>query len=53
MVIQGDGQMNAEWDPHLPRSMSKREWRDYRAGRNALLTELSRLMGGSILVVET
>lgn len=47
-----DGQMTSEWEPHLPRSMSKREWQDYRRGRDAWVAEISKLIGGSVLVVE-
>jgi hypothetical protein len=29
------GQLRAEWEPDQPRKLSKREWREYRTGRDA------------------
>jgi hypothetical protein len=41
-----------EWEPDRPRRLSKREWRQYRAGRDAIYAELSVMLGLRIAVVE-
>lgn len=46
-----DGAMNAEWSP-MPRRLRLREWRDYRAGRDAFLAEVAKAIGGNVLTVE-
>lgn len=43
--------MAAEWDPDLPKRLSVREWRQYRAGRDAALAEVGQLLGGGVGVV--
>ena len=40
------------WDPDLPMHLSKCEWSDYRAGRDAIYTELSALLGTRIAIIE-
>lgn len=45
--------MRSEWEPKLPSNLSKKELRQYRDGRNALIVELAKALGGSIVVVET
>ncbi len=52
MVIDRTGRIEAEWEPDAPNGMSKQELSDYRRGRNALIDELARLVGGNILVAE-
>jgi len=42
----------AEWSPDLPRRLSKREWREYRAGRDALVADIAKAIGGTVLGVE-
>lgn len=44
--------MVCEWEPTQPRKLSRREWREYRAGRNAAVAELSRQLGERILLME-
>ena len=34
-----------EWFPTLPRKLSRREWQQYRAGRNATFAELCGDLG--------
>lgn len=41
-----------EWSPGPPRRLSKAEWREYRAGRNAAVAELARELGVRAAVVE-
>jgi len=41
-----------EWEPDLPRRLSKREWRQYRSGRDAIYAELSAMLGVRIAVLE-
>jgi hypothetical protein len=36
-----------EWYPNIPRHLSKKELKQYRAGRDAAMAELLKLMGGS------
>src|SRR5215470_3804405 len=45
----------AEWEPNLPdRAFTKKELRQYRAGRDAIMAELGALLsGGGTLVIET
>jgi hypothetical protein len=45
-------QMNAEWQPDLPRRLSKSEWRQYRAGRDRFYARLGAALGGKVMVVE-
>lgn len=50
--LEGRGCL-AEWSPK-PNGPVGREYLDqYRAGRDALLAEVSKELGGSIVVVET
>ena len=45
--------MVVEWEPGMPRRLSRRQWAEYRAGRDAAFTELlNKMGGGSALVVE-
>ncbi len=34
-----------EWLPTMPRKLSRREWKQYRAGRDAAFAELCRNLG--------
>ncbi len=52
MSYHSDGDLYAVWSPDLPRQLSKRELRQYRAGRNAFLIEEARTLGGAIAVIE-
>ena len=42
-----------EWHPSMPRRLSRREWREYRAGRDAAFAELFAELGirGAVLEV--
>ena len=44
--------MVVEWAPSPPRRLSRRELRQYRAGRDAALAELARATGMNGLVIE-
>ena len=44
--------MTAEWSPNVPKHLTKRDWREYRAGRNAMFAEAGRLLGGRVLCLE-
>jgi hypothetical protein len=48
------GGLRCEWSPDVPppRSLGKKEVRDYRAGRDAFMQELAATIGGNVLVVE-
>jgi hypothetical protein len=47
-----DGQLSAEWRPGLPKRLSNKEWKAYRAGREALMAEVANITGGGVLLVE-
>ena len=44
--------MMIEWTPDPPRRLSKREWRQYRAGRNAAVAELAKWAGMKAAIIE-
>lgn len=44
--------MACEWDPEPPRRLSKAEWRQYRAGRDAAVAELAAELGVTAAVIE-
>ncbi|MCW5750874.1 MAG: hypothetical protein KIT81_06985 [Alphaproteobacteria bacterium] len=44
--------MSCEWAPDAPRRLSKRELREYRQGRDAVLAEISEMIGGRVAVAE-
>jgi hypothetical protein len=46
-----DGEMRADWSP-MPRRLKQKEWADYRRGRDALLAEVAKSIGGNVLTVE-
>jgi hypothetical protein len=49
------GGLRCEWSPDVrsPRSLSKKEVREYRAGRDLFMQEIASTIGGNVLVVET
>lgn len=47
----GPGGVKVEWSPRAPRLVGKR-LESYRVWRNDCLADYSRLIGGSVLVVE-
>jgi hypothetical protein len=46
--------MWARWSPDLPpaKSLSEREIEQYRAGRDALLSEIAQSIGGNVAVID-
>ena len=48
------GGLRCEWSPDVPapKSLGKKEMREYRAGRDAFVQEIASSIGGNILVVE-
>ena len=44
--------INAEWHPRPPSRLTDDELAEYRAGRNAVLTEVARHLGGNVAVVD-
>jgi hypothetical protein len=48
------GGLRCGWSPDVPplRSLSKKEAREYRAGRDAFMQEVASTIGGNVLVVE-
>jgi hypothetical protein len=51
---QSTRQLACEWDPHEPpaKSLTKAEINQYRAGRDALMAEVARALGGGILIID-
>ncbi len=41
-----------EWHPDMPRRLSRREWKQYRAGRDAAFADLCRELGFAGALVE-
>jgi len=49
----GKNLMRAKWWPNLPaRRLSDQEREQYRSGRDNLLAEVGKAIGGSVLVLE-
>jgi hypothetical protein len=46
------GIIGVSWSPCTPKRLSKAELRDYRRGRDALLAEAAKHLGGAVAVVE-
>ena len=46
------GQLRAEWEPNPPRRLSKQEWRQYRAGRDAHWQRIANIIGGAVACAE-
>ena len=46
--------LSAEWTPVIPRrgELSRSEVGQYRAGRDALVAEIAKAIGGNVLLVE-
>lgn len=47
------GGMHAAWSPRMPTKLSKKEVRQYRAGRDALIAKYAEVIGGNIMLVES
>jgi hypothetical protein len=49
-----DGHLSAQWSPDVPArgSLSRKEVEQYRSGRNALMAEVAKVIGGNVLVLE-
>jgi hypothetical protein len=54
MRALADGAVHIEtsWLPETPTRLTKAELREYRRGRDALLAEAGRLLGGNVIVAE-
>lgn len=49
-----DGELSTSWSPKLPKQgLSEQEALQYRAGRDALLSEIAAATGGNVVVIET
>jgi hypothetical protein len=53
-LVKGVFVMSCEWEPDAPKpgTLTKKELRDYRRGRDALIEEVARHLGINVLVVE-
>jgi hypothetical protein len=54
MTWAAAGGLRCKWSPDVParRSLSKKEVREYRAGRDVFVQEIASTIGGNVLVVE-
>jgi len=52
LPLRGTVRLEARWEPRRPTRLTEDELLDYRRGRDALLVEAARLLGGLILVAE-
>ena len=48
----GPSGARAEWIGGMPKTLTDVEMKRYREGRNALLSEVARKLGGKVLLVE-
>ena len=45
--------IKAEWFPHMPTPpLSKKEMRQYRSGRDNLMAEVAKSLGGAVVIIE-
>jgi hypothetical protein len=51
-IEQGAAVIETRWEPDVPYRLTKAELRDYRRGRDALLAEVARHIGGPVAVAE-
>jgi hypothetical protein len=51
MTYRPGAELKAEWKPSMPRALSDQAWDEYRAGRDALVTEVAAAIG-NVLVIE-
>jgi hypothetical protein len=51
-VTAGTVHIETRWLPETPTLLTKAELREYRRGRDALLAEAGRLLGGNVIVAE-
>jgi hypothetical protein len=49
-----DNALSAKWSPDLPKrgSLTQQEIAAYRAGRDALMAEVAKMIGGNVLMIE-
>jgi hypothetical protein len=52
LSLGGFAQLATKWEPAPPTRLTKSELQDYRRGRDALLAEAARVLGGAVLVAE-
>ena len=52
LLLSGLTQLATKWEPAPPSRLTKSELRDYRRGRDALLAEAARVLGGAVFVAE-
>ena len=52
IIAGAHGQLRAEWEPDRPRKLSKQEWRQYRAGRDAHWQKVANIIGGTVACAE-
>ena len=51
-VTVGVSALRAEWSPDRPRKLGKREWREYRAGRDAHHQRVADIIGAPVASAE-
>jgi hypothetical protein len=44
--------LNAQWEPDMPRRLSKTELADYRRGRDTFYARVANIIGGRAMIAE-
>jgi hypothetical protein len=51
-MTAGPGGMTSEWDPDMPKSLTPKQLKRYRRGRDQLIAEVSERLGVGSLIIE-
>jgi hypothetical protein len=51
-TISALGQITAEWSPQMSTQLTRKERRQYRAARNALVAEFVKATGVDLMILE-
>jgi hypothetical protein len=52
VIVGSAGVLRCQWEPAVPRRLSKREWRQYRAGRDLHHQRLANILGIAVTVAD-
>lgn len=44
--------LNVDWAPNPPSRLSKKEWKEYRRGRDLFMQEVAVALGSKVAIVE-
>jgi hypothetical protein len=51
-LTAGTAKIQTRWEPGIPKRLTEAELLEYRRGRDALLVEAARILGGPVIVAE-